>query len=147
MRNKRKTFYVNSSITITNALLKAVERRLSQEVIDYCKVRWESTDLSEGYQIDFDYFRDTVIAKNAKVSFCADTTEVRIKVTHRVCYLKEDYRFDREQLDYQVLRLENSIDWDKSCKELQKRAAVYIIGKIESFFGSNAERFILDIKE
>lgn len=148
MRKQKETFYVAAEIEETNALLKAIERKMPPEIIRFCRVDWGQNLCSGSYEIGFDYFSNDTVTKSVRVSLRASHTQVYIKVVELDYWRKEDYRRDERVESYREFAssdINEKISWDKRVKKTKQEAVKYTVDKISSYFGSNAERFINSI--
>ena len=148
MRKQKETFYLSAEIEETNALLKAIERKMPPEIIKFCRVDWGHNLCSGSYEISFDYFSNDTVTKSVHVGLRAGHSQVYIKVVELDYWRKEDYRRDERVESYKEFTssdIDEKISWDKRVKKTKQEAVKYTVDKIASYFGSNAERFINSI--
>jgi hypothetical protein len=138
-------FTKSSRMEETEYLKGMIERKMPEKLISLCRLDWTNQTYSTAYSLTFDYFSDETITKSAEIIFHADYSTVYIMVLERVCLKKEDFRSEKKQKVYKIIERNPNLSWEKAIKKVRRDARDYIIQEVESYFLSNAEKFINQI--
>jgi hypothetical protein len=151
MRNQKIKLSISDYILNANKVLKAVEKKLPDEILNYCGVSFKES-YPYGYVLKFQYYSDGTLTKEVEVCFRVSDYDAWVWFDETTWFIKEDYR--REKNSYhveikppaKVYKPDEKNVWEKRKRYLHNEAVSYIVSNISKYFGSNAEKFIANIK-
>jgi len=151
MRNNKKKLSFSNEIVSMDKVLKAVEKRLPDEILDLCYVGFRNS-YPYGYVISFTCRSDEIIMKKVEVSFRVSNYDAWVMFEEITCFLKEDFKQMKESYNEDIQVPEKKYKpsekniWEKRKKYVHNKTVIYIVDNITKYFGTNAEKFIINIK-
>lgn len=141
MRNKEK-LCISDEIKTAHKVIKAVERKLPEEILQYCCVGFYEK-YPFGYRIKFQYQHDDSIIKDVVVSFRISSYDGWVWFNETTWFKKEDHRHEDKSY-HKEFRYENNMNlgWQKRERLVFKEVVSYIVDNISKYFLSNSENFI-----
>lgn len=145
MRNNKTKFNISTHIETSNKVLKAVERKLSDEIINCCKIEFaDEYNGHNGYCIKATYLNDSESRKVLELYFSVRSYDAWVWMKDCTYLKKNDYKKEITQTNKQFECLAEPPNYSGREKQVFKEVVKYIVDTLIYTFSSPGEKFVMD---